>query len=237
MSIRGNPYEGRIIYRLFKCPDDFLAYLIGKMVGSWNVINMHERKAELYLKFTYLRTQGNARRKTAAFWALTIKSSQSQKSSQVSIMGDIYRAAEITYAWIGSHATTETKASVHKPDRLAVLLATLRLLDLSISSQTPKLGPTDDPPSDSRTRLPLEELTLNSNEKLHFIAALAEAAKLFTTSYFRRVWILQELVLSRHVELNFGPDELELATVLRICTAKGYTTHSRQDCIHMTHLL
>ncbi len=113
-----------------------------------------------------------------------------EKNQEVQMMGEIYRNARATFVWLGpesddcSHAIDAIRTSIHswpyRPERLQRSLLT---------------------PEDLTEYKAFAQDDLEDDMALEAIKAFA---RLLDRSWFRRVWIVQEVVLSRNVVRLWG---------------------------------
>ena len=121
-------------------------------------------------------------------------------NEQVQIMGSIYRNADRVIAWLGKC-----------PDEIQ-LIAALDTMEKQDDGNV--LGAAD--PPDAKAFLTLDtQLLLPQNSHLIRMTRKQKAAldRLNENPYWTRLWIIQELLLSREVQMLYGEVEIPLGAV------------------------
>lgn len=177
-----------------KCQFDALSYEWGDAAPIPRLIKLNDQdfpvRANLWWALWHLRTQT-----TRIIWidALCINQQDGkEKNHQDQQMGRIYKSAQVVIAWIGlENRGHEIKPFQLQRSKKMVKVASrfLSALDNGINEEIAKF----DLLRQLHKRLP------------HALQALSE---LFTRSYWRRLWIIQELVLASHITIQCGDTEL-----------------------------
>lgn len=138
-------------------------------------------RRNLYSILWQLRQEG----KQHLYWTDAICINQSdnvEKTSQVQMMKDIYTVASHVLVWLGTEENTDRQGI----DLMQRVYETLGKPEIPIRSESR---------SDSLVSLSLPSYMDNSWKPL---------AQIFTSRWFRRVWILQEFIVSRSHEFRRG---------------------------------
>jgi hypothetical protein len=123
-----------------------------------------------------------------------------ERNAQVSIMGTIYRNAQVTTIWLGSDIDN---TSAYNADWAMEQLSQPSIADYEITRESLFLGDSD-----------IEMPTSWEHSPFHVLAILKKA------DYWRRMWILQEIILSQNINIRFGTSEIawsQLNTFYRRC--------------------
>ena len=121
-----------------------------------------------------------------------------ERNHQVQIMSDIYRRASYVYVWLGT-SDAETEAVMQKL-KISFRGYHKNRSMMATSSKRRKLLPE---PSD------LEEIEPPSSTQLkHF----------FSSPYWRRLWIVQEIMLARYIRVICGETLLSWEELQRFCS-------------------
>ena len=124
-----------------------------------------------------------------------VQSDSYEKAGQIPLMGEIYKMAERVFAWLGPEDDTTTQAMTF----LARVSVPNDTLDEATSSQS----------------LPISSDTMLMEEDV-----LSALNYILSSSWFTRVWIVQELILGSHVFLVYGNTEMEweqFISAIRFC--------------------
>jgi hypothetical protein len=122
-----------------------------------------------------------------------------ERSQQVSIMGNIYKNAKVVFMWIGDEVPL-TKDALSMIRRLAKECCVLKL--------EPGLGPFDYDkyePSDPSAKQRIEEILTEPSWP-------AVTNLLSSRSYFLRLWVIQEVVLSSKAVVACGDQRIDWKT-------------------------
>ena len=130
------------------------------------------------------------------------QASVEEKSSQVTLMGEIYELASVVLIWLGP-ATSNSKILQWATTELSDALITafdrnLQQLSSITSIREPRLY----------SLLDIGDAAL-VQKKLEYFVTFIQSLR-----YFRRTWVMQEVALARRVRTFCGPDDLNLATLL-----------------------
>ncbi|KAF2685248.1 hypothetical protein K458DRAFT_450180 [Lentithecium fluviatile CBS 122367] len=174
----------------------------------------------LYDAIAYLVTSSTE----ARFWADAICINQQdneEKSMQLSIMGDIYRLASRTLIWLG-HATPNTARAA---ELITSLSAAARREVLRITS-TGVYGEATNPFDPSAfERYGMPALTPQDWHAL---------GDIFGRRYFGRVWMMQEVAMSRNLVVVCGDVEIEWEHIGIVATFLGVANFLVGLLLHST---
>ena len=129
------------------------------------------------------------------------QNNETDKNHQVALMGRIYAHSHKTLAWIKEESDEAMERVSNYISRLDKYVSSQARGDQSFDLHT---GPI------SITNHVLREIS--SNWALEFFEVLGP---LFERPWFSRLWVLQEVVLSRHMEMVFGTWKVPLDSFMR----------------------
>ena len=145
-------------------------------------------------------------------WADAICINQSddkEKGSQVALMGDIYRNASRTWVWLG----------VESDDSDAAIDSIISFRDFSDFSEK---GETQENEESQETQR--KEARHPNYPEVHWQAV----SHLLERPWWRRIWVVQEVLMSRQSILHCGKREVDLELFVHFATSVGKTFEEAQ---------
>ncbi|KAF5013168.1 hypothetical protein FDECE_797 [Fusarium decemcellulare] len=136
-----------------------------------------------------------------------------EKQDQVSRMGEIYAAAGTTVVWLGLHDEYTLDA--------------LRCVTKLWAIQFDEWNAYRKGVIDVDERGAMDKIGIVTAQELYALG------RFLLRNWFRRVWILQEVVLARKIEVRCGPMQFDWD---KLCHACGYMTHTNIDLWIWRHL-
>lgn len=147
-----------------------------------------------------------------------------EKSSQVQLMGDIYRRADRVLAWMGVIGNERAFSSlVHKAE---LGTGPIDLLWSTWGSRLQQLCQKGDKEIFSALCSDDSPAENNSREMLRLTFVLV----FLNLEYWSRVWILQEVILGRNLMFQFGPIRVSVSVLERlVCAAEVFGGRSELE--------
>jgi hypothetical protein len=146
--------------------------------------------------------------------------SDSEKSHQVCLMREIYSQARQTHVWLGEDVGNNAKLAFEHISRLADCL--------SLTENQAEAELRQSIAIDYHIREGMFE-----DWALEFIKAIAPV---FDQSWFRRLWVVQEVALSFHAKLCFGNHSISMPGFMAVMTMMGafheLNYHQRMFAFH-----
>ncbi|KAM0145510.1 hypothetical protein ACHAPG_011586, partial [Botrytis cinerea] len=151
----------------------------------------------------------------------------SERSQQVSIMKEIYSGAEIVSAWLGPG----------DPERVKSVAETMKILANGVSSLLKErfslIFINDDHPMERPPSFPQDEFLRQMSLPIRSSPIWNDFNSMLTLPYFSRIWIIQEIAVSRAFRMLWGNVEIP-GHVLRnaLTCAKLHSMDERDIITH-----